>query len=84
MEEKQEKMIDIWFFVGLILTVYGVILTIVGIYFLFKPYEKVVLNHLNTNLWWGGIMSLAGILFLVGSLRARKLDAGGSEGSTVT
>ncbi len=65
-------MLSIWFFVGLMLTVFGVIITATGVYFLFRPQQVTVLAHLNPSLWWGLIMLAAGLLFLVPSLRTLK------------
>ncbi len=75
MENKKEVMLDIWFFVGLILIIYGLILTIIGVYFIFKPYEKTVLYEYNPDLWWGLIMVSAGIILYIISLRSRRLTS---------
>ena len=72
MKEKQEKMLDIWFFVALVLAIYGVILTVIGIYFSVNPYEKTALAHYNPNLWWGLIMLVFGVLFFFISHKARQ------------
>ncbi len=68
----EHRMLSIWFFVGLMLTVFGVIITATGVYFLFHPQQATVLAHLNPSLWWGLIMFVSGNLFLVPSLRTRK------------
>ncbi len=70
--KQRTQMYDIWFFVSIILTIYGIILTLTGIYHVFKPYTDVVLGNLNTNLWWGLIMILSGIIFQFISRRSRK------------
>lgn len=68
----QDKMLDIWFFVGIILIVYGVILSLIGIYYIFNPYTDVILGNLNPNLWWGGIMIVSGIILQLISYHSRK------------
>lgn len=68
----EHRLLSIWFFVGLMLTVFGVIITATGVYFLFRPQQATALAHLNPSLWWGLIMLASGTLFLVPSLRARK------------
>jgi len=61
----KEKMLSIWFFVGLMLTVIGVIVTGTGINYIFHPQNATRLAELNPNLWWGVIILVAGFLFLV-------------------
>ena len=63
MENNQNagRMLDIWFFSGLILVCYGLILMGVGIYYLYYPYHNTILSELHPNLWWGGIMFLSGL-----------------------
>jgi len=68
----QDKMLDIWFFVGIILIAYGVILSLIGIYYIFNPYTNVILGNLNPNLWWGGIMIVSGIILQLISHHSRK------------
>ncbi|MCU7489975.1 MAG: hypothetical protein ACM3UR_06115 [Bacteroidota bacterium] len=56
----------IWFFVGLLLTALGLIIIAVGVYYIFNPgLNRTVLAGLHPNLWWGGIMLIAGILFIM-------------------
>ena len=71
-EKPQDKMLDIWFFVGIILIAYGVILTSIGIYYIFKPYTNAILGNLNPNLWWGGVMIISGIILQLISYNIRK------------
>jgi len=68
----QDKMLDIWFFVSIILIAYGVILCLIGIYYIFNPYTDVILGNLNPNLWWGGIMIVSGIILQLISYHSRK------------
>jgi hypothetical protein len=65
------RMLSIWFFVGLMLTVFGVIVTATGVYFVFRPQNATVLAELNPSLWWGLIMLAAGVLFLLPSIRTK-------------
>lgn len=60
----------IWFFVGLILLIMGLIIFINGIYLLFNPPQvKTVLFYIHPNIWWGLIMILIGGLMY---LKTRK------------
>ena len=55
----------IWYFVGLMLSVIGLLLVIAGVYYWYNPSESTtVLQELHPNLWWGGIMLVFGV-FLV-------------------
>jgi FtsH-binding integral membrane protein len=58
--------ISIWFFVGASLLVNGLLILGAGIYEFVQPPEKpVVLFQLHANVWWGGVLVLAGILYCV-------------------
>ena len=60
----------IWFFVGLLLLIVGGIIGITGlVQYISPPSEQPVLAHLHANLWWGGVMVAAGIVFLVTNWR---------------
>lgn len=61
--------LPIWFFVGLILLVYGLIVLAGGL----LPQDRpTVLMELRPALWWGGLMTLAGAAFFGGSLALRR------------
>ena len=67
------KMKPIWFFVGLILLVMGVVVLAAGLYSLFvRPLgPPKILASLHPDLWWGGLMVAAGAVFLIFNRRAR-------------
>ena len=63
MSENENTMKPIWFFVGLILMVMGVIVLAAGIYYLFVPdYHKIELPGLHINIWWGIILIISGVV----------------------
>ena len=66
-----QKMKTIWYLVGLVLVAMGLVVLIAGIYFLIEP-ESVhtVLADLYPNVWWGGIMVTAGVIFVLTNRRA--------------
>ncbi len=46
--------ISIWFFIGVLLTAYGVIITATGLYELASPpANPPVLANLHPSVWWG-------------------------------
>jgi len=57
---------SIWYFVGLLLTIMGAIITAAGVYFLFyPPAQPKVFSHLHPDLWWGILMLVFGLLFAI-------------------
>lgn len=67
--------IPIWFFIGFLLTIYGVMIFGYGIYETvtghFPP--GVQLTQLHTPLWWGGVLLLLGLVYVI-KFRPGKSD----------
>jgi hypothetical protein len=61
--------LPIWFFVGMILLIYGLIVVGSG---LFSAPRATVLAQTRPALWWGGITAFAGVVFLLIGLRGRR------------
>ena len=60
--------LPIWFFVGLILLVYGLLLIVAD----FLPQSRqTVLADTHPALWWGAITTVGGAVFLAIGLRGR-------------
>jgi hypothetical protein len=59
--------IPIWFFIGVLLTIYGAMIFCYGVYELasggYPP--DVQLTYLHTPIWWGGILLLLGLAYLI-------------------
>jgi hypothetical protein len=56
----------IWYFVGLLLTIMGAIITASAVYSLFHPpAQPKIFSHLHPDLWWGIIMLVFGLLFAI-------------------
>lgn len=54
-------MLSIWFFVGVLLLVYGILILGSGLYELVSPPARtVVLAELHAGVWWGGLLLLMG------------------------
>lgn len=58
------RMLPVWFFIGLILLVYGVVITATGIYEFNHP-PNTILANLHPALWWGGILTVIGLLYVL-------------------
>jgi uncharacterized protein with PQ loop repeat len=59
-------MVSIWFFIGVLLLVYGLLITGAGIYNLFyPPAHPVVLANLHAGIWWGGLLIAMGAFYTI-------------------
>jgi len=61
-----EEQIPIWFFIGGILVVYGVLILGWGIYELISPpppEARVALYELRADIWWGAVMIAFGSFY---------------------
>lgn len=66
MSEKREGLKTIWYFVGIVLTVMGALVLIAGIFDAFRSVSaKTVLADLYPGIWWGGLMVVTGLIFLI-------------------
>ncbi len=72
--EPQKEMISIWTWVGLVLGVYGAIITVMGLYYVARPETLTVTAKYNPSLWWGLLMLISGAAFIIGArLSQRKV-----------
>jgi hypothetical protein len=70
-----EHQIPVWFFIGALLLVYGVIITATGIYGLQHPSAvQISLREANPDaawfffhpdIWWGAVLTLLGAFYVV-------------------
>jgi hypothetical protein len=58
-----QGMIPVWFFVGVILLIYGVLILATGIYEISNP-PPTVLANLHPALWWGGLLTVLGAIYV--------------------
>jgi len=57
---------SIWFFSGILLLCYGVIITATGLWELVHPPAvEPVLWQLHAPIWWGGMMTAAGLFYTI-------------------
>lgn len=60
--------ISVWFFIGILLSVYGAMIFAYGVWeLLAHQTADVVLANLHAPVWWGGIMLLLGLLYALKS-----------------
>jgi hypothetical protein len=59
-----KAMIPIWFFIGLLLIVYGFLIMGQGMWELFNPPARtVVLAELKASIWWGALILVIGGIY---------------------
>lgn len=60
------RQIDIWFFIGALLFLYGVLITGAGIYHLVNPPpQQIALAELHSDLWWGVLLLVLGSVYFI-------------------
>jgi hypothetical protein len=56
--------ISIWFFIGVLLSVYGAMIFAYGVFELVTHQQaNVVLANLHAPVWWGGMMLILGLFY---------------------
>ena len=62
----RSDMISIWFFIGALLLVYGLLILGSGLYELVSPPEHpVVLFGLHAGVWWGAMLIVLGAIYTI-------------------
>jgi hypothetical protein len=67
---EEHHMIPVWFFVGILVFLYGILIFITGLAEWSHPPDT-VLASLHAPVWWGGIMIVMGAGF-VATFRPKK------------
>ena len=62
MSEKHH-IIPVWFFVGVLLLVYGVMIFVSGLTEWNSPPPDVELTQLHAPVWWGGLLIVLGSIY---------------------
>jgi hypothetical protein len=56
--------ISIWFFIGVLLTAYGLLITATGLFELASPpANPPVLFNLHASIWWGALLLVIGLIY---------------------
>jgi hypothetical protein len=59
------KQISIWYFIGVLLVIYGALILGAGLYeFVSPPDRVVVLANLHAGVWWGALMLIMGSVYV--------------------
>lgn len=65
---ESEHQVPIWFFIGGLLLVYGIVITGAGVYaWVFPPPEnaRVALFEYHADVWWGILMTVMGAFYTI-------------------
>jgi hypothetical protein len=60
----EQREISIWFFCGILMLAYGIVLCVEGILEFHHP-PATILASLHPTLWWGGVLVLFGSFYTV-------------------
>ncbi|MEN6495421.1 MAG: hypothetical protein ABFD16_14165 [Thermoguttaceae bacterium] len=61
---QSEHQVPIWFFIGALLLVYGIVIFSSGLYLYFVPPEhKVQLFEYHADIWWGILLTVLGAIY---------------------
>jgi hypothetical protein len=67
------NLISIWFFIGVLVLVYGVIILGAALFYHPENARQVVLQELRVDIWWGALMTALGLLYTL-KFRPKKKD----------
>jgi hypothetical protein len=72
--------ISIWWFAGLLLLVYGVIITAAGLWEYVHPLANApILNQLHASIWWGALLALSGLFYFIRYFPRKSKDSSKSK-----
>jgi hypothetical protein len=62
----EQHRISIWFFIGILLGVYGILILGSGIAEALSPSESAIkMAYLHAPIWWGALLILLGLIYLL-------------------
>ncbi len=65
MTSEHEHQVPIWFFIGLVLTVYGVLILAYGLFGPPVAERTVQLAEYRADVWWGAILLVFGLVYTI-------------------
>jgi len=61
---ESEQAISVWYFIGVLLTIYGVLITGAGLYDLLAGVRRdTVMAGSHPGVWWGALLLALGVLY---------------------
>jgi len=60
----KDFIIPVWFFVGVLLLIYGVLILASGLAE-WSAASSTVLSELHAEVWWGGLLTVVGAAYLI-------------------
>lgn len=63
MVTEKHHIIPVWFFVGLLLFIYGILIFVSGLAQWSSPPPDIQLTRLHAPVWWGGLLIVLGGLY---------------------
>jgi hypothetical protein len=61
-DHMEKHVIPVWFFVGLLLLTYGVLILATGLINYSTP-SNTVLSELHAPVWWGAVLAVVGAIY---------------------
>jgi hypothetical protein len=59
-------LVSIWFFIGILLDIYGILILGRGIYDLIYPSAYLVkMAYLHAGIWWGALLLVLGLIYTI-------------------
>jgi len=74
-EPPKPRMLPVWFFIGVILIIYGCMIFAEGLYELAHP-PLTVLAGAHAPIWWGAVMAVVGVVFFEKNRHPGRRPAG--------
>lgn len=63
---EETRRIEIWFFIGSLVLIYGLLILGAGVFRLAHPdTQKLALPHLHADIWWGALLCVIGMIYTV-------------------
>jgi len=63
MSEKPQRTIKIWFFVGVLFTIYGALILFAGVFIESPPHVR--MQQLHIRIWWGLLLLVVGLFYTI-------------------
>jgi hypothetical protein len=60
---QKKKTLSIWYFIGLLILVFGILILGAGLRELSSP-SPVVMAELHVAIWWGGLLIVIGLVYV--------------------